>query len=127
MLPGRFQGFAWVTIVFALIDRSTVTHLPWPDSGKEWTIEDLEEEYENRGRRVDTAEPVVSINFHLIFVGVLSGFAGYIGWYTHRDGIWSITHLLEGDVLAAYFPFLIALGAVNILLAILMLIRQKWS
>lgn len=126
-LQGCFQGFAWVTVVFAIIDRTKSSYPQWPYSGKEWTLEDLEEDVESKGRKVDTAEQVFSIIFNLLFIGALCGFAGYIGWYSYAGGILEIIPLFEKNVLTRYIPFIIVLGAVNILLSILLLIGQSWN
>lgn len=127
MLTGGVSAFTWITITFAILDRTKILRLQWPYTGKEWTFTDLDHPDEKPEKRVGYAEPIFTILFNIVGVILLTRYAHYLGWYTKGADGYTVAQLFEGQALARYIPF-IALSALgNILVAIGLFIKQRFS
>lgn len=127
LFEGAIQAFAWVTIIFAVMDRVKCPYLRWPYTGEEWTIKDLFEAPLTKRNKIDKSESVFSIIFIMIFTVIICFFPQYLGWYTRENSNWSITPLFNTEALSDFIPFLLILALLGVVLAIVKLIYQRWT
>lgn len=121
-----FQVFAWVTIVFAVIDRVNKQPLHWPFTGKEWSVNDLEP-IPKSASIIKRSEPIASIIFTILFTLAICSFSEYIGIYFIKEGELNITAVFDYNVLRLYIPFFLFLAAISIFISVLKLIYQAWN
>ncbi len=127
LVVGAAHAFAWVTLVFAAIDRAGKEYRTWPFTGKPWAIKDLQSVNTTNKNIIKKSEPISAIVFGMIFTAAVCVFPQYAGWYALENKLWNITPLFDKEVLNSYIPFLIGLIAFGIVVAILKLIHQKWN
>lgn len=126
-VQGAVQAFAWVTLIFAVIERSGAKHMHWPFTGREWTVEDLERPEKHGANLIPKSEPISSL------VGILLGlmfflfFSSYIAFVRADAGRWVVVPVFEEAVLGAYVPFVVLLAMLGTASAVLKLVHGKWT
>ena len=127
IVQGAFQAFAWVTIIFAFIDRMKCMDKEWPFTGKEWRIEDLDELPSGSKNRIEKSDPVCSIIFTMIFAVVICFFPSYLGWYRFDNNLWNVTPIFHLEVLNRYIPLFLLIALLGVATAIVKLINHRWT
>lgn len=129
IMSALVQGFAWVTIAFAIIEytgakKDVVKH----KTG--WKVSDLPElpSYKLRIKRSDA---IASIVFSILFVMLITFSLEYFGIWLTKDGNLSedvnLISFFNQDVFKDYLPYILVLFALSILNDCLQLITGKWT
>lgn len=127
-IEAAFQVFAWVTVIFVILERSGAAHkIKWPYTGKDWTVSDLLEPQQPRTNQISKADSVILIFFTVVFTGIICFFPELFAWYSKSNGLWVIEPLFNVDILANYIPFILLTSAIGISSAVLMLVFGKWN
>lgn len=127
MANGCSQAFVWITLIFAILDKSESLYLKWPFTGQEWSVKDLEEPYSKKDGGIEKSEPIFSIVITLVITIAICFFPEYPGWYRFVDGELIMTPLFNLEIVKGYIPFFLVLGLYEVIFATLQLIYQKWT
>ncbi len=127
IFEAAFQAFAWVTVLFAVMDRVNSPYFRWPYTGKEWTLSDLDDTVPSKKNEIGKSDPIVSIIFTLLFITVFGFFPQLIGGYMKLENGWNIIPLFNLDALRQYLPLLLVSAGLSLMVDILKLIYQKWN
>ncbi|MDF2923321.1 MAG: hypothetical protein K0R57_2235 [Paenibacillaceae bacterium] len=127
LLEGGVQAFAWVTIIFAFMDKAKGTYLKWPFTGKEWSLEDLEEPRTPQNGAIPTSDPVFSIVMTLVLLIVACFFPEYVAAFEWNNGEFVSTTLFDLEVLKGYIPYILAFALYETVFSVLKLVYQRWT
>ncbi len=126
-----FQVFAWVTLVFFILERSGVSPDRMRATGKKWKPEDLKSvPYIPRKKAIPRAEAIGSIIWTLIWAVIYFNADRFIGVYERKgaqEGLELIAPVFNQDVLMSFGLVIVLLIAVEIILAILKWIDRQWT
>jgi hypothetical protein len=122
------QGFAWVTIGFAVAERLRPADAKLDlDEPKEWKVADLPELPETK-YRIPRAEPIWSITFALIF-GMIFTFGAHLlgAWFIVAGQPMTVVPVFDVQVFLSYLPYLWALILFDIVLEIGKYHYGRWT
>lgn len=127
LILGAVQGFAWVTLTFALIDRYVDPRdLKRKGGRKRWSPADLPPVPDAK-LSIKLAEPIAGIFFNVVF---LIWFVFAAGWFAVNvgsgDGV-TVIHLFDPDVIRGYLPLILVAFAVAILREMSKLLTRRWT
>ncbi len=125
---GCLQAFAWVTLIFGLIDylgiqKQNLPKLddePWsPAKLPELPVEDI---------RIPRSEPVAGIIFTVIFVVLVSFAIRFLGiWFWNNGGPITYVPFMNEAVFQGYVPFIVITAMLSIVNQVLQLVSGKWT
>lgn len=125
VISGAFQGFAWVTIIFAVVERAQSRKsagLP----KMEWHVSDLPE-IPNKQALIKPADPIISIVFSVLFLIFIIYARQIFGiYYADDNGVLTIIPIFSERILL-YIPLFIALLACSVVKDGVRLIVGKWN
>jgi hypothetical protein len=110
--------FFWITIVFVVIERFAKSN-----DSKSWTPEDLWVTAIPVQKQISKFEVFSSLFWTILWVAALF----YAGWYRQNNGTSIYYFLFNQEELVTYIPAIIGVVAVEIGLAIYMLVAAKWT
>lgn len=126
-----FQVFAWVTLVFFILERSGVSPDSMRKTGEKWNPEDLKSiPYIPRKRAIPRSEAIGSIIWTLIWAAIYFNANRFIGVYERKDaqdGLEFVAPVFNQDVLMSYGLVITLFIAIEIMLAILKWIDRQWT
>ncbi len=126
-----FQVFAWVTLVFFILERSGVSPASMRVTGEKWKPEDLKSiTYIPKKKAIPRAEAIASIIWTVIWAMFYFNAHRFIGVYERmngQEGLELIAPVFNQDVLMSYGLVIALLIAVEITLAILKWIDRQWT
>lgn len=115
LITGSAQGFGWVTLVFAILERAfrrDVSALV--GTNKEWTPADLPA-IPDTDRQIKRSEPIVAIFFTVLFT-VLCLYANEVfGIWSSSDGGRDFIPFLNDDVFRGYWPLVWIVAGLGVL------------
>ncbi len=124
---GAVQAFLWVTLVFAMLERTGVPEGSLPFKKKKWSVDDLPPAAERPGSKISRAEAVVGIIFNVIFISIFLFRPELFAWYMSGDnGPLLIVPVFDLSRLHTYLPAMVILAAVHFGLAIYKFITRRW-
>lgn len=128
LISGCVQGFAWVTITFAILEYSGVKAAGLAlDTKKEWRPSQLSP-IPNPKTQIKRSEPIVSIIFTLFFTILFTVSIHLFGVIYFKDGGAAVVvPFFNEDVIRSYFPIIWALIVFSILKDCVKLIAGKWT
>ena len=121
MVNGLLTTFAWIVIVFAILERVL------PESEKDdndWDPRKMERVPDQD--KVKVGELIVAIVFSAIGIVVFNFFPQIIRGIVSADGAIKTFQILDGNFMR-YVPWLTALWALEILFSIILLWRRQWE
>ncbi|MNJ34548.1 hypothetical protein D3C77_292660 [compost metagenome] len=120
------QGFAWVTLSFAIIEYAGVKPRDW-GSRREWSLADLPE-IPDRRLLIKRSEPIAGIIFSVLFAVLFTFSVELIGAIVFKEGQFigtaSIFHV---ENFARYLPLIWGLTALSIMKESVKMIFGKWT
>jgi hypothetical protein len=119
------QVFFWLTLTFAIIERtvSTDSQLPITMKGKEWTPEDLKDiPYIPKEKRISKLEIFGGLIWTVIWSTCYFKASSIVGLYEKSDSERTFTPFFDGDVLIGYWPLVVFLIGLELLLLL-----RKWK
>jgi hypothetical protein len=123
-----FQGFSWVTIMFALMDHFGVRNKDFAmEEAGEWKLSDLPDLPDER-KQIRRADPIASIIFTLFF-GILFIFSiNLFGIWVFREGHpGGVVQFFSEPVFRSYLPYIWASLAFGVIVEIFKLVIGKWT
>ncbi len=128
VFDGAVQAFLWVTVVFAILDRSGLGEGKLTFSKKDWSVDDLPESVIPAKSSIGRAEVVVEMVFTIIFAAILIFQPQLFGWYEKgSSGLIHILPVFNLDRLQSYVAVIILLTVANFILSIYKLIVLRWN
>jgi hypothetical protein len=126
IISGAFQGFTWVTVIFAVNERFAYYKLT--DLKKnEWSISDLPE-IPKKEELIKPVDIIVSIIFTVFFIVIFNFSSQFIGFYNFESGkLVSIIPIFSEQVLKSFMPLILTLFCLSILKECIKLIIGNWN
>ncbi|WP_226675371.1 HAAS signaling domain-containing protein [Rossellomorea aquimaris] len=119
------QVFFWLTITFVVIERTVTTdsQVPLTIKGKEWTPDDLKDiPYIPKEKRISKMEIFGGLVWTVIWATCYFKASSVLGLYEKGDGGRTFTPIFDQDVLIGYWPLVVFLIALELLLLL-----RKWT
>ena len=127
-IQGILQGFLWVTIVFAILERTGVNEGKIPFVKKKWSPEDLTAIPVSNKRKISRIESVFSIFFTVFFTALVYFQSELIGLYEKSDsGLTISATLFVSERLQSYIPVILILSIITLSISIWKFISMKWT
>lgn len=119
------QGFLWITIIFAIIERQSLQKGEHSNA-KPWSPSELPP-LPNKATRIKPQEPIISIIFSVFFFIMLLSFLDLIAVYlVDANGVRTVIPLFT-ETLRSYYPVLFIMVGLSILQQSLKLIIGRWT
>lgn len=128
-LFGCFQGFAWVTVTFAILEYSGINDtaklgLSKAEAWKPSQLPSLPDDH----TRIKRSEPIASIIFTIIIAGLFIVSVDKFGvWIFHAGDYSNVIPFFQQDVFRSFLPLIIVLLLLQIAKDIMKLILGKWT
>jgi hypothetical protein len=116
------QAAAWVVLVFALVERLNLRELEKLDQA--WDPRSLPAA--GNADRVSVVETIFTVIFNTIFIVLLSAILDSLGRFVFPGSDWTSPEIFSAEFLR-YVPWLIAMLAADVVLAVVTLIRGRWT
>lgn len=124
IINGTIQGAAWVTIIFAIMERSGKGWKQLKD--EKWTIAQLPE-IPNQKAEIKKGESIFNIIFSTIFFLLFYYFQKYMAIYIPSEGKTEVIPFFNQDNLTLVTWFILGLFLVGLGREILKVIYGKWT
>ncbi|WP_019637451.1 HAAS signaling domain-containing protein [Paenibacillus fonticola] len=124
MMTTGVQGFAWVTVAFAIIEYAGVR--PKNKNKREWSLADLPE-IPDRRLLIKRSEPIVGIIFSVLFAVLFTFSVELIGVIVFRENLREVVPIFNVENFARYLPLIWGLTALSILKESVKMIFRKWT
>jgi hypothetical protein len=126
IISGAFQGFTWVTVIFAVNERFAY-HKITDLKKNEWSISDLPE-IPKKEELIKPVDVIISIIFTVFFIFIFYFSSQFIGVYNFESGkLVSIIPIFSEQVLKSFMPLILMLFCLSILKECIKLIIGKWN
>ncbi len=122
-----FQAAVWVTIIFAIMERTGVSEGQMPFSKKNWTVDDLPTGAVPQSKKIPRLETALSLFFTIVFVSVLYFSPNLIAIYVTVDDGTQAIPLFSEERLRIYFTAVILITIGQLLMIVWKFIQGKWS
>ena len=122
LVSGLFQAFAWVTVIFAVMQKFNAKI---DEDGKEWNPKDLPEIPAEKAR-IGKGEPIAGIIFTVLVLLFFNAAPNLLGIYNF-SGNMSFIPFFNADVFRTMLPIIDAVLGLSILKEILKLIIEKYN
>jgi hypothetical protein len=127
-IEGVFQASFWVTLTFAIMERTGVNEGINPFAKKEWSTKDLPPLSESKKGSISRGETVTSMVFTVFFTVLLYFNPELIGVYTKGDnGLALAAPLLVTEVLHKYIFIILMLAAVQFIILVYKFVVPNWN
>lgn len=122
------QGFAWVTISFAIIEYAGVKFPKnGPGTKKEWKPSQLSP-VPNPSTLIKPSEPITSIIFSILFLVLFTFSTHMFGIFVFQEGqLLNVVPFFNEEVFRRFIPIIWLLIALSILRDCLKIITKKWT
>ena len=126
IVTGVFQGFTWVTVIFAVNER--YTYLKKSDFVKnEWSVSDLPQ-IPKKEELLKPVDSIFGIIFAVLFIVLFNFAAQFIGVYQFESGkLISVIPIFSQQGLNSFLPLITVLYCVSVLKECIKLILGKWT
>ncbi len=121
------QAAVWVTLIYAILERTGVSEGEMPFSKKDWTVNDLPTDVVPPSKKISRAETGLSLFFTLLFVSVLYFNPNLIAMYIHENSTKKIIPLFSEERLALYLSAIILITLVQLAFIVWKFIQNKWN
>ena len=121
------QGFAWVTIIFAVLEYKGVpTSDNKGNANKHWKPSDLPS-IPDAKTRIKASEPILGIIFSILFLVLFTFAIDLVGLHRYTGGQSMAVPVFDEEVFRRYVPFIWLITAIAILRDCLKMITRKWT
>lgn len=123
-VSGAFQGFAWVTIIFAIMER--INNKGCENAAKrKWNVSELPK-IPKKEELIKPSDPIAGIVFSVVFLIVFCFAYRYIGAYFSDGGSVKVIPVFS-EQFQNFIPLIVALFCFSVLKESLKLIAGKWT
>lgn len=125
---GILQGFLWVTIGFAILERSGINEGKIPFIKKKWSPDDLEAIPVSKKRKISRIETGFSMFCTVFFTSLVYFQSQLIGLYTRgKSGLTLIAPFFVKERIQSYIPVILIFAAIQLSILIWKFISMKWT
>lgn len=125
LFSASIQGFAWVTIVFILIEHRG-NRTSDNRTKKPWRPSDLPSIPDPK-TVIKPIEPILGIIFSVVFLILFAYMLNLVGVHRFYDGQSTVIPVFNEEVFRKYIPFIWVLTAIGILRDCMKMITRKWT
>jgi hypothetical protein len=122
VLGGVIQAAAWVTLIFALLERLNLRELK--QMSQTWDPRSLPAP--GNVDRVSAGETIFTVVFNVAFIAVLGALLDSQGRIAVKGSDWTSMAIFSAEFMR-YLPWLMALLAADAVLAVITLMRGRWT
>lgn len=126
IIMGLTQGFAWVTVIFGILEYTGARKPVGKKAEPDWRPSDLPQLPDDK-QRISAAEPIGSIIFSILFVVLFSYSIDLLGVWRITGGERTVIPFFDKEVFSPYLPFIWILLAVSVLKDIVKLNARRWT
>lgn len=127
-IGGAFQACAWVTLVFAILERTGVNEGQLPFVKKRWTPDDLMTMEIESKRKISRGETAFSIACTVLFMTIFYFKPQIFGWYQRGDnGVTAVTPIFAIEHLQYYIPVLLIFTIAALIILVWKFISMEWN
>ncbi len=120
--------FGWITVTFALLERSGVVEGQLPFAKGEWSLNDLEPVPDSHAKTISRGEVAFEMIWTALWASVLIFAPASIGWYSFDNGrLTGMVPLLDVVVFRSYLPAVLAVVFIGLVELILKLVYGRWN
>lgn len=128
IISGGLQAAFWVTLVFAIIERSGMNEGRVPFSKKKWTVEDLPVKPVSKKSRISRVETCISLFFTILFTAIVYFQPGLISaHFTVGNNPVKIVPLFDIPRLDHYLSAILVLAVIQLVVTVWKFIQGKWT
>lgn len=128
VIEGIIHGFIWVTLVFAILERTGINEGKLPFIKQKWSAEDLKEVEVSNKRRISRVETSFGMFFTMLFLSIFYFNPEIIGIYSAgENGFKLLAPLLFTERLQYYMFPIIILAFAGLLVQVWKFITMKWN
>lgn len=128
IIEGLIQAGVWVTLVFAILERTGVNESEMPYVKKEWSLDDLPKLPVSDKRKISSGETIFSIFFTILFTALLYFRPQFIGMYRKdHNGFTQVTTLFNIERLHSYFIIIFIFAIIQLSIFIWKFISKRWT
>ena len=125
---GIVQGFLWVTVVFAILERTGVTEGRLTFGKKKWSPDDLPDVPASSKRKISRIETIFSMFCTVFFTALIYYQSDLIGLYIKGDsGFHNVVPLFARERLKSYIIIILLFAMVQFCIFIWKFIAMKWT
>lgn len=121
------QGFAWVTMIFAILEymgmRDSNNKLT---SKKQWNLSDLPLLPDSK-TMIKPSEPIIGIIVSVLALILFTFALDLVGVHRYNEGLSWVIPVFNGEVFSKYVPFIWLITAISILRDCLKMVKRKWT
>jgi len=126
LFGAMLQVFAWITVIFAVIEHKNVS-IEDEFKTKQWNPADLPE-LPDKNLEIKPAESIFGLLFAVIAIVLFNTAEHLIGIYSFSDdGVMRIIHLFDHEGFRALLPLLNIMLALGMIKESLKLVIRKWT
>lgn len=125
---GFIQGFLWVTVVFAILERTGVNEGRLTFGKKKWSPDDLPDVLTSSKCKISRIETVFSMFCTAFFTALIYFQSQLIGLYIKGDkGLTLVAPLFVSERLKSYLTIIIIFAMIQFCIFIWKFISMKWT
>ena len=114
-IQGMLQGFLWVTVIFAILEKSGIPEGKMPFVKKKWSPEDLPAMPISKKSKISRAETVFSMFCTIFFTALIYYQCGLIGIYTKgTNGLYLVSPLFVTKRRQFYIPLILIFAIIQL-------------
>jgi hypothetical protein len=127
-IQGVIQGFLWVTLTFAILEKSGVNEGKIPFIKKKWSPDDLPAIPVSKKRKISRIETAFSMFCIVFFTALIYFQSELIGLYIKGDnGLTLVSPLFVKERLQSYIVIILVLTVIQLGILIWKFISMKWT
>lgn len=127
-IEGAVQSFLWVTVTFAILERTGVNEGKLPFNQKKWSVDDLQPVSVSAKGKITRGEAIVSLVFTVLFISLFLFRPELFGWYqSGENGLQLIAPVFDTVRLQIYIPAMVLLAVFQFGLSIYKLVTRQWN
>lgn len=123
------QAFLWVTLVFAIMERSGIEGGQAPFTKRKWSLDDLPDLTTAKKRRISRGETLFSMICNVLFTAMIYFFSQHLGMYQKGadGGLTLIAPLFVDERLQFYMLAILILAFLELTVHVWKFIARQWT
>ena len=126
-VSGGLQAALWVTVVFAIMERSGVGENQLPFAKKKWSLDELPTAPISKKAVISRAETIVAMFFTILFAALVYLKPQLIAVYINDPAKTEAIPLFNIDRLHIYIPAVLLLALVQLCVAVWKFVQRRWT
>lgn len=127
-IQGITQAFLWVTLTFAILERTKINEGKLPFTNKKWSIDDLPTLPIPDKKKISRGETIFSMFCTVFFTALLYFKPQLIGWYMKGiDGLILREPFFVVEHLQYYIPIIVLLAIFQLCIFVYKFITMRWD